>query len=552
MSRLDRIPDVKEVAQIAAAIGRTFDYKLLMAIADRPEADLVSCLERLAEAELVFRRGRPPEATYTFKHALVRDAAYESLLKSRRHELHGKIVEALEAVFPETAEAQPELLAHHYTQAGVPLAASEKWLLAGDRSARRAANREAIAQLRRGLDLVGTLDEGPTRWRLELDLLMTLGGCLRTLKGWVDDETVGTVVQARRLDDQLGGTAYRGTIGIGEYTIHLLRGELTEAIESSRDLLRLAERENSFVAPFAGHRGAGATLVHMGRFEEAREHLEAGLATYDPSSEQQTVHKVGYYSGVTLHAYLAHVLWHQGFADQSLRSLERGIALTDQLRHPPSQAFACFQAAFHNSPLMRNDTTALREDIGRFQALAVAGGFATWSAFVDAQQACLAIEGGDKTGGFETVLRNLEWWKDNAGMLVLPAFYETLVRAHVGLGRVGDAISSIDAAIDLSNRFGEQLYMAELHRRKGELHRAAAPDDLESQEACYEKALAIARDQSSRALELRAATSLARLWADQGEHRKAQDMLAPIYDWFTEGFDAADLKDAKALLAELS
>lgn len=329
MSRLDRIPDVKEVAQIASTIGRTFDYKLLTAIADRPETDLLSCMDKLTEAELVFLRGKAPEAIYTFKHALVRDAAYESLLKSRRQELHSRIAKALEEDFPETAEAQPELLAHHLTQAGALLAASEKWLLAGDRSARRAANREAIAQLRRGLDLVGALDEGPTRWRLELDFLMTLGGCLRTLKGWIDDETVEAVVQARRLDDQLGGTAYRGTIGLGEYTIHLLRGELADAVECSHQLLRLAKDKDSHVSPFVGHRGAGATLVHMGRFEEARDHLEAGLADYDPSSEQQTVHKVGYYSGVTLHAYFAHVQWHLGYADQSHRSLEQGIALTE-------------------------------------------------------------------------------------------------------------------------------------------------------------------------------------------------------------------------------
>ncbi len=552
MSRLDRIPDVKEAAQIAATIGRTFDYELLMAIADRTEADLVTCLEKLSEAELVFCRGRPPEATYTFKHALVRDAAYESLLMSRRQELHGKIAEALEAVFPETAEAQPELLAHHYTQAGVLLAASEKWLLAGDRSARRAANREAIAQLRRGLDLVGKIEEGPRRWRLELDLVMTLGGCLRTLKGWIDKETVETVTQARRLCDLTDDKSYRGVIGIGEYTIHLLRGELAKAVECGRDLLRLAEEEDSGVAPYVGHRATGATLVHMGRFDEARRHLEAGLSDYDPSSEQQMVHKIGYYSGVTLHCYLAHALWYRGFPDQSLNCLKSAISLTEELRHPPSQAFALFQACLHHSHLMRNDDVALRVTIGRYQDLAQEGGFATWSAFVESQQACLACDSGDASAGFETVLQNLEWWRDNAGVLVLPAFYEMLARAQFGLGRRGDAVTSVDAAIDLSNRFGEQLFVAELYRCRGDLLSGSGSHDAEAQEACFEKALAIARDQSSRTMELRAATSLAHLWADQGECRKAQDLLAPLYGWFTEGFETTDLKDAKALLEELS
>ena len=201
---------------------------------------------------------------------------------------------------------------------------------------------------------------------------------------------------------------------------------------------------------------------------------------------------------------------------------------------------------------MRNDDVALRVAIGRFQDLAQEGGFATWSAFVESQQACLACDSGDAMAGFETVLRNLEWWKVNAGVLVLPAFYEMLARAQSILGRSGDAVTSVDAAIDLSNRFGEQLYTAELHRCRGDLLGAGGSHDAEAQEACYEKALAIARDQSSRTMELRAANSLARLWTDQGEYQKAQDMLAPLYGWFTEGFDTADLRDAKALLEELS
>ena len=550
MARLDRIPDVKEVAQMAAAIGRGFDYKLLMAIADRPEADLVSCLEKLTEAELIFCRGKPPEASYTFKHALVRDAAYESVLKSRRQELHGKIAEVLETGFPVTAEAQPELLAHHYTEAGLVLAASEKWLMAGDRSARRAANREAIAQLRRGLDLLNEVEEGPGRWRLELELLMTLGGCLRTLKGWSDEETVETVFRARRLCDQVDDSHYRGAIGFGEYTIYLLRGELDNAVECGRELSRLAEIDHSGVDRHIGHRAAGTTLFHMGRFEEARRHLEAGLAVYDPKSEEQIVHKIGYFSGVTFHSYLAHILWHLGFPDQSLKCLEHSISLTQQLQHPPSQAFALFQASFHYDHLMRNDVKALGQANENFLNLAEEGGFDTWSAFVNSQQACLATETGDIAGAPEKVLQNLEWWKGSAGVLVVPWFYAMLTRTQQGLGRMEDALLSIDTAIEWSDRFGEQFLIAELYRYKGEL--LGGRDSCEAQQTCFEKALTIARDQSSRALELRAATSLARLWADAGDRQKAQDLLGPLYGWFSEGFDTVDLKRAKALLDELA
>lgn len=552
MARLDRIPEVKEVAQIAAAIGRAFDYRLLMAIADRSEPELVSCLDKLTEAELIFGRGQAPESSYTFKHALVRDAAYESLLKSRRQELHGKIVTAIEREFPATVEAQPELLAHHYTEAGQSLKASEKWLMAGDRSARRAANREAIAQLRRGLDLLGKVEEGPIRWRLELDLLMTLGGCLRTLKGWNDEETVETVLRARRLCDQMDDSPYRGAIGLGEYTIYLLRGELEKAVECSRELLRLAELDHSVVDHHIGHRAAGATLYHMGRFEEAHKHLEAGLALYDPRTEEQIVHKIGYFSGVTFHSYMAHTLLHFGFADKALKCLERGISLTQELRHPPSQAFALFQASFHHSHMARNDVDALGDAVERFLVLAQEGGFDTWSAFVNAQQACLAFESGETEGALEKVQQNLQWWKDRAGVLVLPNFYATLARVQDCLGRTEEAMSSIVTAIDLSSRCGEQWCLAELYRRKGELQRTATNDDTRPQAACYEKAMAIAHDQSSRLLELRAATSLARLWADQGERHKAHDLIAPLYGWFSEGFDTSDLKRARALLDRTS
>ena len=347
MARLDRIPDVKAVAQIAATIGRTFDYPLLAAIAGRSEPELLTCLDKLGEAELVFCRGRPPEARYSFKHALVRDAAYESLLKSRRQELHAKIAEVLEAAMPETP---PELLAQHYGAAGQARAAAEKWLLAGDHSARRAANREAVAQLHRGLELIERIDEGPERWRLELDLVMTLSGCLRTLKGWMDEETVEAVFRARRLSDQLAGAPERGVIGLGEYTVRLLRCELDEAVEVGRELLRLAQPEGSAVAPYLGHRAVGIALFHQGHLKQALDHLDSGIACYDPTLERDTVHRIGYFSGVALHAYQAHVRWHFGRTDESLESLERAIALAIEERHTPSQAFAYFQAVYHFGP----------------------------------------------------------------------------------------------------------------------------------------------------------------------------------------------------------
>jgi predicted ATPase len=290
----------------------------------------------------------------------------------------------------------------------------------------------------------------------------------------------------------------------------------------------------------------------MGRFEEARHHLEAGLTLYDPKTEQQIVHKIGYFSGVVFHSYLAHAIWHFGYPDKALKCLERGISLTQKLQHPPSQAFALFQAAFHHHHTARNDVEALRHAIEGFLVLAQEGGFDTWSAFINSQRAFLSTETGETSGALDKALQNLDWWKGRAGVLMVPTFYETLARTQAALGRKEDALLSIDTAIECSNQFGEQWLLAELHRYKGDLLGGSGPHEAGAQVDCLEKALAIARDQSSRALELRAATSLARLWAEAGDRRKAHDLLAPLYGWFSEGFDTVDLKRAKALLDEVA
>jgi tetratricopeptide (TPR) repeat protein len=311
--------------------------------------------------------------------------------------------------------------------------------------------------------------------------------------------------------------------------------------------------EHSGVEPHIGHRAVGATLYHMGRFEEALRHLETGLALYDPKTEAQIVHKIGYFSGVTFHSYLAHAFWHFGYADKALKCLERGISLTQKLQHPPSQAFALFQAAFHHHHSVRNDVEALRHAIERFLVLAQEGGFDTWSALINSQRAFLSIETGETTGALDKALQNLEWWKGRAGVLVVPTLYDTLARTQQALGRKEDALLSVEAAIECSNQFGEQWLLAELYRYKGDLLGGSSGSyEAGAQVVCFEKALAIARDQSSRALELRAATSLARLWAEAGERHKAHDLLAPLYGWFSEGFDTVDLKRTKALLDEIA
>ena len=431
----------------------------------------------------------------------MRDAAYESLLKGRRRALHGKIAAVLAADHPDTP---PELLAQHCGAGGLAREAAGAWLLAGDRMARRGANREAIAQLRRGLMVIEQIEDGPARRRLELDLVMTLGGCLRTLKGWMDDETVEAVFRARRLSDQLDDTPYRGMIGIGEYTVHLMRCELDKTVEIGHQLVDLAQCEDSDVAPYVGHRSAGIALFHKGRLKGALDHLEQGLACYDPSLERDIVHRIGYFSGVALHTYLAHVLWHLGRPDDSTASFERAVALDE--RHPPSQAFAYFQAGYHFGPSMRGDAAATGAMIERFRPLARDGGFATRSAFVEALAACLRCERGDTAGALEETKRNLDWWKAHASRLVVPAFHLFRARAEACLDLREAAVASLEAGLAWSRQFGEGWLESELVRAKGDLLRERV-----AREACYREAIALARACGSVTFERWASDCLSRL-----------------------------------------
>ncbi len=552
MARLDRVPDVREVAQIAAVIGRVFDHELLTRLADHSDASLRAALEKLIDTELVFRRGEPPDATYTFKHALVRDAAYESLLKARRRQLHEKAAGILEERTANWVETHLELLAHHYSEAGRWKEAIEKWLLAGNRSARRAANREAIGLLGRGLEMVGKLPPGPQALRLELELVMTLGGCLRTLRGWAHQATVDAVHRARSLSERLEGAPHANAIGIGEYTVHLLRGELRETVALGHRLLETANRSGSNLHPCVGHRACGIGLFSIGRFEEARVHLEAALSEYNADLERETVHHIGYYSIATFHAYMGHVLWHLGFPDQALRCLQRGIDEAVELGHVPTQAFACFQMVYHNGPLMRNDVDGADSAVIQYRQLVGDRDFLTWSTAIRSAEAWVRSERGHREGSLDEICENIEWWKNNAGKLVVPWLLILRARAQDRAGRGDLALRSVDEAMGWVERFGERWQLAEIYRCNGDLVARSRGSESAGQGECYRKALEIARDQSSLAFELRAATSLARLWADQGNREDAHDLLAPVYRRFGEGFQTDDLKAASTLLATLS
>ena len=338
LARLDRLASVRLVAQIGAAIGREFSYALLRAVSRLPEDELQAALARLVASELVFQRGTPPDAVYSFKHALVQDAAHGSLLRSSRQQLHAQIAEALETHSPELMDTQPELFAQHYAEAGLVEKSVAYWGKAGRRSAARSAMAEAAAQFQKGLDQLALLPDTPERQRQELEFRSALGAVLHRVKGLAAPETGQAYARARELWEQLGSPSEFLQVPYGQSRYHVYRGEFDLAQRLDEDLLRLSRQRNDSAGLVLGHYSSGRNLMLAGRFASSRSHLEEVLALYDPISHRSLVHQAGIHPQVSSQAYLGIVLFCLGFPDQALARSNAAIAEARRLAHPPSLA----------------------------------------------------------------------------------------------------------------------------------------------------------------------------------------------------------------------
>jgi class 3 adenylate cyclase/predicted ATPase len=546
MARLDRIPEVKEVAQVAACIGREFGYRLLASVAPLPEARLQGALERLAGSELVFRRGSPPDATYTFKHALVRDAAYESLLKSRRSDLHAHILAALEDA---SAPGPPEILAHHATQAGLVDKAIDYWRQAGEAAIARSAYVEAMAQLDRGIALVRQLDDGSERQQRELALLVSLGQASIASHGYGNVKTVGIFDRARRLVQGLGETPLRFPAYYGVWAAHHVRAEMPEALARASEFLEIASRQNDDSHSMMARRLLGTSQAMMGKFPEARDNFEKSWALYDPERHQMLAVRFGHEPGVGILCYGAINLWCLGFADQASRMTETALDIANRVKHTNTLAYAQLHVALLLSLMRRFDKMA--ELVASMLEISAEHGLKMWEGFALSTQSPVQFAAGDPANALATMERALKILEATDTWLFMPyrhAFYAGTLAA---LGRFEDALREIDVARRAVEDHGELWFWPEIRRLEGDILLRRPGYDAEQVEDAFHDALSIARGQQAKSWELRAAMSLAQLWAGQGERRKARDLLAPIYGGFTEGLDTPDLKDAKALLDEL-
>jgi class 3 adenylate cyclase/predicted ATPase len=549
MARLDRLGAARDVAQLGAVVGREFAYDVLQALAPLDETTLQARLAQLVEAELLYQRGRPPRARYVFKHALIQDAAYASLLKSTRQQVHQQIAQVFEARFPAIVETQPELVAQHYTAAGCAEQAVLYWQRAGQQASERSANVEAISHVTTGIELLKTLPETPAHTQQALSLHLALGAALLVTKGHAAPEVEQVYTQAYALCQQVGETPELVPVLFGLWRFYNTRSQFQTARDLGETLLRLAQRAHDPALSVVAHSALGLTWLCLGALPTAHQHLEAGIALYMPDQRRTPVFRIGQDPGVACRLYVAATLWFLGYPEQALARLHEALALAHELSHPYSLGWALCWATFMSQ--FRRDVSVVHEHAEATVALSTEQGFPLWVALGTILRGWALAMQGQGEAGMTQVHQGIAAWRATGAALFVPYLCTVLADVCDHLGHTEDGLHALAEAHTLVEQHEERWWEAEISRLRGVVLLQQTGTPQAEAEAWLQRALDVARRQEAKALELRAAMSLSRLWQQQGKHTEAQALLAPIYDWFTEGFDTADLQEAKALLQEL-
>ena len=552
LARLDRLASVKDIAQIGAAIGREFSFRLIAAVSAMPKQELEAALGKVVAAELIFQRGAPPDATYRFKHALVQDAAYASLLRSRRSALHATIVKELVAVGVSDTEVKPELLAHHCAEAGMAEEAVRHYLKASEQAVARSALTEAAVLLDKALGKVAQLPTGPPRDRMELEVQSARGAVLIAVKGFAAAETGQAYARARDLWDRLDRPPeFLLRTARGRWSLHTNRSQLLEAQSVAEDLLEFGRAHGGdTVGLILGYFTRGLTHAYRGELQSARASLEEVIGLYDLAAHPQLFRYAGTDPHAIALAAIGQVLLFLGYPDQALMRAEAAIRQARQLAHAPTVAQCLAFGAARASTL--GDEARLAHCEQELRALTQEHGYAQWSALVPIFEGQLQLMRGEAKAAVTLIRQGLDARRATGVTLLNADFAIPLGEALEKDGKSGEALALLDEQIVFVEETGELWCAAGLHRLRGQLLLKGTVPDFAGAQAEFLKAIDIARGQSAKLWELRAAVSLARLWRDQGRHAEARDLLAPVYGWFTEGFDVSDLKNAKGLLNELA
>ena len=556
MARLDRLGNAKEMAQIGAAMGREFSHALLAAVVGKPEPELGSALDRLIGAGLLFRQGVPPHATYLFKHALVQDAAYGTLLREPRRALHARIAETLEEDFPDIAENQPELLARHCTEAGLIEKAASLWGKAGRQSLERSALVEAAEQVTRALTQIAALPATPALRREQIELQVALITPLTYVKGYAAPETKAAVQRARLLIEQaeaLGEPPEDPLLLFSVLSGFFLENYVAFNGDVLRELaaqyLALAEKQGAPGPLMRGHSVMGLSLLATGDIAEGRAHYDQSLALYDAAAaEHRNVAQRS--ASVSPLCYRSWALWFLGYPEAALTDTEH--ALKDA--HAIGNAATLMQTLALTSltHIFRGTYVAANALLDELLVLADEKRAPQWKAIAMMYAGRALALTGKPAEAVQTLTSGIAAYRSTGAKSGLPSYLYSLAGAYAELGQFDDAWRCIGEALTTIETTKERWGEAEVYRIAGEIALMAPRPDAKKAETHFERALAVARGQQAKSWELRAAMSMARLWRDQGKPQQARELLAPVYGWFTEGFDTLDLREAKALLEELA
>ena len=544
MARLDRAPRLREVAQLGSVLGREFAYDMISALAEIEEEMLQRGLAQLVGDELLYQRGRPPRSRYLFKHALIQDAAYQSLLKRTRQQYHERAAKLLEDRFPDVANTQPELVAHHYTEANCPTQAIAYWITAGGAAASKSANLEAIDQFRRGLALVKALSDMREQAKRELDLQMALGPALFATESYSHPDMGRAYARAWELCRQLGDHSREFTALRGLYLHHLNLLEMEKAQHFAEEALRVAERLGDAACLVGGHVTLGNTLYYQGKLEPALAHYRRASEMFDPN--MQFPDWPGSHPGVQCQFYTMLISWMLGYPDRSLEELRAAVGSAETLGHPLTLAQTlCFAALIY---IFRREPSAVADCAGRALRVCEEQRIANFHAFAVCADGWALDVSGESEKGLAQIGQGVDGYGIGSDQHILLGWQAD---AQLATGKPEAALASVAAGLEAVEKMGGAPLEAELHRLRGEALLAGA-GTLSEAETAIEKGIDVARRQNAKSWELRGAMSLARLRRQQGRPQEAAALLAPILGWFTEGFDTADLKEAKALLDQLT
>jgi class 3 adenylate cyclase/predicted ATPase len=557
MARLDRLGPAKGVAQIGAAIGREFSHGLIKPVARLSDQELALHFERLLQSGLLSRQGSPPHATYLFKHALVQDTAYGTLLREPRRALHARIVEALEGQFPEIAENQPELLARHCSEAGLIEKAAHLWGKAGLRSLARSALAEASEQLARALAQIAVLPGTPELRRDQIKLQVALANVLMHVKGYAAPEPKAAVERARLFIEQaeaLGETSedplalFSVLYGVWGANSLAFNGDVVR--ELAAQFLDLAEKQGATVPIMVGHRIMGHSLLWTGEFARARAHYDKGIMLYDAGEHRPLAMRFAQDTRVAILSLGALALWALGYPERAEEEAEQALRDAREIGLAGTLMFALSVTSLLY--LVDRNSTVATAQAGELCSVADEKGALLWKATGTIFQGRLLAMIDQPGDAIHLLASGIEAFHSTGSTVFTPTYLSYLAEAHAQVGQFSEAWGCVEKSMSLMGTNKETWSEAEVHRIAGEIALMWPMPDESRAEGYFERALAVARSQQAKSWELRAAMSMARLWRDRGKRRQARELLAPVYGWFNEGFDTLDVKEAKALLDELA